>query len=139
MEDIYVEALPGGRKLTPVGDIFKLAPQELSKMSRDELKSHIQLYKSLVDEAQRSLDYRRTRLAMAQNESEYREAEDRRKLRATRPKFLPGNKVKLRVATNNKYERKSPGELFADQIEQMRAKGMSDIDIFNELAKLVHK
>jgi hypothetical protein len=135
---IQVEEIPHGRLLKPTGSIYKIAHKELSAMSRPELITHIQMFEAMVSDAQVALDYRRTRLLMAKNEFEYREAEDQRRTRAYKAPYNVGGKVKLPVSIDTK-RRAVPDvrSLFFAQIDKWRNEGKDDAEIASLLANML--
>jgi hypothetical protein len=136
--EIRVEEVPHGRILTPTGSIFKTAYKELSAMSRPELLNHISTYKAMVSDAQMALDYRRTRLALAENELEFRNAEDLRRARAYKAPYNVGGKVKLPVSIDTKRRTSNdPRSLFFAQIDKWRNEGKDDAEIASLLANMM--
>jgi hypothetical protein len=136
--EIQVEEILHGRILKPTGNIYKIAPKELSAMSRPELLQHIQMFEALVSDAQVALDYRRTRLSMATNELEYREAEEQRKLRAYKAPYNVGGKVKIPVSIDTKRRHSNDSRsAFFGQIEKWRSEGKPDSEIAQLLADMM--
>lgn len=78
-----VTEIPHGRRLTPVGDIYRTTQTSLMAMSDAELKSHIDYLNNAVRDAATMLDVRRTMLFQAVNEQEFRLNKVRRNWRAS--------------------------------------------------------
>lgn len=129
-EDVTVieSEIPSGRTMVPTGPMYLASQKAINLMTDEELKEHILKFKTLVRASEQALDYRRTQLSLAINESEHREDKIRRHIRNL--KFTVAN-IKVSVDPQ-----KSAREKWNGVIAKLKAQGKTDAEIADMLKTL---
>lgn len=130
-----------GRDLQPTGEVFGTMCKRISEMSEYQLRAHVDYYKDLVRQAERTLDFRRTILGATQIELNQREDAIRRhfpkgKVKKSVTISLPGSSGTNGETKSQKRERKDSTTMLADALNLSKDGASAFMQAFSTLLSM---